>query len=117
TIRAAAELAKAGAALRIVIAGGKKPERFVKLAEKLGIAHAVTFLGLVDPLPYYAAADVFVHPTWYVPCSLVTLEASSCGLPVISSRFNGMSELMTDGEDGFVLSDPADIATLSARME
>jgi UDP-glucose:(heptosyl)LPS alpha-1,3-glucosyltransferase len=117
TIRAAAKLATAGAALRVVIAGGKKPERFVKLAEKLGIARAVTFLGLVDPVPYYAAADVFVHPTWYDPCSLVTLEASSCGLPVITSRFNGAAELMTNREEGFVLSDPADVATLAARME
>ena len=117
TIRAAAKLAAAGAALRVVIAGGKKPERFVKLAQKLGIAHAVTFLGLVDPLPYYAAADVFVHPTWYDPCSLVTLEASSCGLPVITTRFNGAAELMTDRKEGFLLSDPADAATLAARME
>jgi UDP-glucose:(heptosyl)LPS alpha-1,3-glucosyltransferase len=117
TIRAAAKLAAAGAALRVVIAGGKKPERFIKLAEKLGIAHAVTFLGLVDPVPYYAAADVFVHPTWYDPCSLVTLEASSCGLPVITSRFNGAAELMTDRKEGFVLSDPADVAALAARME
>jgi UDP-glucose:(heptosyl)LPS alpha-1,3-glucosyltransferase len=117
TIRAAAKLVRAGARVRVVIAGGKKPERFVKLAEKLGIAHAVTFLGLVDPVPYYAAADVFVHPTWYDPCSLVTLEASSCGLPVITSRFNGAAEFMTDGKEGFVLSDPADVVALAARME
>lgn len=117
TIRAAAKLAAAGVALRLVIAGGKKPERFVKLAQKLGIAHIVTFLGLIDPVPYYAAADVFVHPTWYDPCSLVTLEASSCGLPVITSRFNGAAEFMSDGKEGFILSDPADVATLAARME
>jgi UDP-glucose:(heptosyl)LPS alpha-1,3-glucosyltransferase len=77
----------------------------------------VTFLGLVDPVPYYAAADVFVHPTWYDPCSLVTLEASSCGLPVVTSRFNGAAELMTDGKEGFVLHDPGDVATLAARMK
>ncbi|HEY4282638.1 MAG TPA: glycosyltransferase family 4 protein, partial [Chthoniobacterales bacterium] len=116
-IRAAAKLIKTGRSIHVVIAGGKRPERFMKLAQKLGIASAVTFLDLVDPLPYYAAADVFVHPTWYDPCSLVTLEASGCGLPVITSRLNGMSELMTDGKDGFVLSDPADAATLAARME
>lgn len=116
TIRAAAKLLTNGAAVRVVIAGGKRPDRFIELARKLRIAHAVTFLGLVDPIPYYAAADVFVHPTWYDPCSLVTLEASSCGLPVITSRFNGASELMTDGKEGFVLSDPADVDNISARM-
>jgi UDP-glucose:(heptosyl)LPS alpha-1,3-glucosyltransferase len=116
TIRAAAELTAAGARLRLVIAGGKKPERFIKLAHKLGIARLVTFLGQVDPLPYYAAADVFVHPTWYDPCSLVTLEASGCGLPVITSRFNGAAELMTDGKEGFLINDPGDITTLAEKM-
>src|SRR5205085_4642383 len=116
TIRAAARLTAAGGRLRVVIAGGKKPERFIKLAQKLGIARLVTFLGQVDPLPYYAAADVFVHPTWYDPCSLVTLEASSCGLPVITSRFNGAAELTTDGKVGFLINDPGDIDTPAEKM-
>jgi UDP-glucose:(heptosyl)LPS alpha-1,3-glucosyltransferase len=116
TLRAAAKLVAAGARLRLVIAGGKKPKRFIKLARKLGIMQLVTFLGQVDPLPYYAAADVFVHPTWYDPCSLVTLEASSCGLPVITSRFNGAAELMTDGKEGLLMSNPAKIAILASRM-
>jgi UDP-glucose:(heptosyl)LPS alpha-1,3-glucosyltransferase len=116
TIRAAARLAGKGIALRVVIAGGKKPDRFIKLAQKLQIAPLVTFMNLVDPIPYYAAADVFVHPTWYDPCSLVTLEASSCGLPVITSRFNGAAEMMTDGKEGYVVADPADVTTLSRYM-
>ncbi|HWY52734.1 MAG TPA: glycosyltransferase family 4 protein [Chthoniobacterales bacterium] len=117
TVRAAARLAATGAPLRVVIAGGKKTERFIELVRKLKIEHLVTFPGLVDPVPYHAAADVFVHPTWYDPCSLVTLEASSCGLPVITSRFNGAAELMTDGKEGFVLKDPADSAALAKRMK
>ena len=116
TIRATAKLTAAGARLRLVIAGGKKPKRFIKLAQKLGIARLVTFLDQIDPLPYYAAADVFVHPTWYDPCSLVTLEASSCGLPVITSHFNGAAELMTDGKEGFLINDPGNITTLAEKM-
>jgi UDP-glucose:(heptosyl)LPS alpha-1,3-glucosyltransferase len=117
TIRAAAELAGKGIPLRVVIAGGKKPDRFIKLAQKLQIAPLVTFLSLVDPIPYYAAADVFVHPTWYDPCSLVTLEASSCALPVITSQFNGAAEMMTDGKEGYILANPADVTTLSRYMQ
>ena len=116
-IRAGAKLHAAGSAIHVVIAGGKKPERFVQLAKKLGVSEMVTFLGLVDPIPYYAAADIFVHPTWYDPCSLVTLEAAACGLPVITTRYNGASELMHDGLDGYVLEDPHDVATLAARMQ
>ena len=116
TIRAAAKLNAAGARVRVVIGGGKKPKRFIDLARKLGISDLVTFIGPVDSLPYYAAADVFVHPTWYDPCSLVTLEASSCGLPVITSRFNGAAELMTDGQEGLLIEDPGDVAVLAAKM-
>jgi UDP-glucose:(heptosyl)LPS alpha-1,3-glucosyltransferase len=117
TIRAVAKLISSGIGLRLVIAGGKRPERFVRLAEKLRVDHAVTFLGQVDPIPYYAAADVFVHPTWYDPCSLVSLEASSCGLPVITTQFNGAAELMTNEKEGFILSDPADVGALAERMQ
>ncbi|MEP6822677.1 MAG: glycosyltransferase family 4 protein [Chthoniobacterales bacterium] len=115
-LRAAARLLQAGLPLRLLIAGGKKPQPFVRLAEQLGISRAVTFADMVDSAPHYAAADAFVHPTWYDPCSLVTLEASAAGLPVVTTRFNGASELMSDGEEGFLLDQPADEATLAARM-
>ena len=42
----------------------------------------------------YFAADFLVHPTFYDPCSLVVLEALACGLPVITTRANGASELL-----------------------
>ena len=38
------------------------------------------------------------------------------GLPVISTRFNGASEIMTDGVHGFVLDDPNDIDALADAM-
>ena len=79
----------------------------------------VNYLGLLDReelAKVYAAADVFVHPTWYDPCSLVTLEASASGLPVVTTRFNGASEMMRDGAEGFILNDPADITQLAGRM-
>jgi UDP-glucose:(heptosyl)LPS alpha-1,3-glucosyltransferase len=115
-IRATAKLVAEGSPVRTVIGGGKKPERFVELAKKLGASRAVSFLGLVDSRPHYAAADVYVQPTWYDPCSLVTLEASACGLPVITSRYNGASEMMTNGKEGFVLDQPGDVDGLATYM-
>lgn len=116
-IRALAVLAAGGAPARLVIAGGKRPGPFVELARKLGISNRVTFVeALGDIRPCYAAADVCVHPTWYDPCSLVALEALACGLPLITTRFNGVSELMVDGEQGFLLANPADVAALAERM-
>ena len=116
-IRALARLITAGADARLVISGGKRPGPFVELARKLGIPGRITFLEAVaDIRPCYAAADVCVHPTWYDPCSLVALEALACGLPLITTRYNGVSELMADGQEGYLLSDPADVAALAEKM-
>jgi UDP-glucose:(heptosyl)LPS alpha-1,3-glucosyltransferase len=56
----------------------------------------------------YFAADFLVHPTFYDPCSLVVLEALACGLPVITSRYNGASELLSPAHDGYVVENPDD---------
>lgn len=69
-----------------------------------------------DTVPYYAAADVYVQPTFYDPCSLVVLEAWASGLPVVTSRFNGAAELMTPGLEGAMLHDPGDLDELCAAL-
>lgn len=69
-----------------------------------------------DPRPYYAAADAFVLPTKFDPFSNATAEALACGLPVITTASNGVSELMTDGQEGFVLPDPADVRALREAL-
>ena len=69
-----------------------------------------------DPVPYYAASDVFVLPTFYDPCSLSVSEAAASGLPSVTTRFNGAAELLTEGVDGSVISDPADDLELAASL-
>ena len=74
-------------------------------------------MGRIDnPVPYYAAADAYVQPTFYDPCSLVVLEALASGLPVVTSRFNGVSELLTQGREGYVIYDPADHYELAEAL-
>ena len=77
----------------------------------------VTFVGNVDDTrPFYRDADFMVLPTKHDPCSLVVLEALAMGLPVISTKFNGACEIMTDGVHGFVLPDPNDVRALTEAM-
>jgi len=117
-IRAAARLAAAGRPARLVVVGGKRTASYARLARRYGAERVTQFAGTVaDAVPHYAAADVCVLPTFYDPCSLVVLEAASCGLPCITTRFNGAGELMTDGQDGYILDDPADDRALADRME
>ena len=94
---------------RLVVAGNPDYRRWQRLAQHLGIAERVSFVGLCNEMRNaYFAADFLVHPTFYDPCSLVVLEALACALPVITSRANGASELLHPAQEGYVVDDPQD---------
>ncbi len=115
-IQSAAQLRRCGAPVRLLVVGNGQTARYARDCRRLGLD--IHFAGVVsDPLPFYAAADVYVHSTYYDPCSLVVLEAWACGLPVITSRFNGCAELMLDGLEEYVLTDPANVQDLVTRLE
>jgi UDP-glucose:(heptosyl)LPS alpha-1,3-glucosyltransferase len=93
---------------RVLIAGAGKPIP----------SPNVEFLGPVENIEkVYAQADVFCLPTFYDPCAIVIIEAMACGLPTITSRFNGASELIRHGEDGFVLQDPGNPKELAELLD
>ncbi len=104
---------------KLVLVVGGKPDAtaYRRLAEQLGVTDRVVFTGPVDrPVDFYQAADFFVLPTRFDPCSLVVLEALAMGLPVISTSRNGACEVMTDGIHGRVLNDPEDVPALAGAM-
>ena len=78
---------------------------------------AVRFLGVSADLPrLYAAADIFLLPTIYDPFSNAALEALAAGLPVITTRANGFSEIMREAVDGTVIDATGDLRTLIAAL-
>ena len=104
--------------VRLAVVGGKHTECYERTAGQLGAGSSVTFTGTVrDTVPFYSAADVYVHPTFHDSCSLTVLEALASGLPVITSRLNGAGELLTEGIEGCVVPDPADVEGILARLE
>ncbi len=115
---AATKLLRAGLPVHVAVAGGKRSGRYARWARPLGIGDQVTFLGAVDDVvPYYAAADIYVQPTFYDPCSLVVLEALASGLPVVTTRMNGAGELITPGREGYVLDAPENVNALTATLK
>ena len=97
-----------------VIGHDKRAGRYQALANQLGIADRVHFLGpQQDVKPYYGAADVLVLPTLYDPFPNVALEALACGLPVVTSTKCGAAELLA--QTGLVV-DALDTAALGAAM-
>ena len=97
--------------LRLLVAGrgdarGYKPKRFFT-------EEPVRFLGEIGDLrPIYAAADIFILPSIYDPFSNACLEALACGLPVITTRDNGFSEIIENGVHGSIVGLPNNVAAL-----
>jgi UDP-glucose:(heptosyl)LPS alpha-1,3-glucosyltransferase len=115
-IRAAA-LVPRDRPFRLAVVGHPKFGPYQRLAARLGVADRIAFLGhRDDPKDAYFASDFLVHPTFYDPCSLVALEALACGLPVVTTRYNGASELLSPPNDGLVIDDPHDAPALAAAM-
>lgn len=103
--------------IRLLVVGKDEPRPFMRLARSLGVGDRVIFAGATSrPEEYYGAGDIFTLPTVYDPFSNATLEAMACGMPVITSRDNGVSEMIEDGESGYLLRSHDDHVGLAASM-
>jgi glycosyltransferase involved in cell wall biosynthesis len=88
--------------LWIAGAGPEEP-KLRALAEALGVADRVRFLGWRnDPSALYRAADVCVFPSRYEPLGNVVIQAWAHGLPVVAADSQGPKALIRDGVDGLL---------------
>lgn len=117
-IEALAILKRAGRGDVIAAVVGRDDARpYEAQARRLGVAEQVRFAGAVaDITPFLNAADGCVHPTSYDPCSRIVLEALANGIPVVSTRQNGASEVVDEGRTGFVLDSYRDIDAMADRI-
>jgi UDP-glucose:(heptosyl)LPS alpha-1,3-glucosyltransferase len=100
------------------VVGKGKTGPYEKLAARCGVADRLTFWGpRADVTPFYQAAAVLALPTLYDPCSNVVLEALACGVPVVTTAANGVSEFIAPGENGAVLARPDDGNGLAAALD
>jgi len=97
---------------RLVIAGTGDREAFEQRARDGGVLDRISFVAHVDrPQDYFAMADCLVHPNPREPFGLVTLEAASCGLPLLAARTGAALDLVEDGVTGFFVEpEPEEIA-------
>jgi UDP-glucose:(heptosyl)LPS alpha-1,3-glucosyltransferase len=97
----------------LLVVGNGDRERYEELARRAGVAGAIHWIGVSrDVAPLYQLADALVFPTSYEAFPLVALEAAASGLPLLATPVNGIRELVSDGENGFLIAaDPADIGT------
>jgi glycosyltransferase involved in cell wall biosynthesis len=65
---------------------------------------------------YYAAADAYAGPSLEDTFALPPAEAMACGLPVIVSAANGTCEIITNEQNGLILSDPTNSTELAEML-
>jgi glycosyltransferase involved in cell wall biosynthesis len=103
--------------LQLDVVGDACQSPFPQLSQDLNVHERVRFLGFRrDVKDLMREADFFVFPSRYDPFGLVVLEAMASGLPIITAKTTGASELVTP-DCGIVLDDPEDCISLAAALK
>ena len=97
-------LAKEGCEdLRLLIVGPGDDGELRELAERLGVAERVRFLGPRDDVPrLLAALDFTILPSRWEGMPYIVLEAMAAGLPVVATPVDGAREVIVHGETGLL---------------
>lgn len=101
-----------------LVGNGPTRESCKQLAQDLGVADRCRFVGSVphrEVLRKMAKAAVTVVPSRSEAFGLVNIESLAVGTPVIASRVGGISEIVRDGVDGFLVP-PDDPAALAEKL-
>ena len=123
-VEAAGKLRSRGVCFRLTMAGGRPDEatgrRLDQAIDDAGITDRTELPGVVgveEKAELYTRSDIFCFPTHYEAegMPLVILEAMSAGLPIVSTRWRSIPNVVTDGHDGFLV-EPGDTDALAEHL-
>lgn len=105
----------------LVVVGSDKTRKYHRFAKQLNATTAgprVVFLGHFSHIQgILSIADVAVLPTFYDPSSRFVLEALGAGKPVITTKFNGATDLFVDPRHGRVIDRPDNVEALAEAIK
>ena len=103
--------------LRLLIVSRESGGAYQLALSDNGLRDRVQFLPMRSDVEFYfAAADLYAGPSLEDTFAMPPEEAMACGLPVIASRANGVSEIIVHGENGLILEDARDVQSLAAMI-
>jgi glycosyltransferase involved in cell wall biosynthesis len=129
-IRTLAHLRERHPSARLVLAGSTKftsrstrydnpafLRSLSRLAQELGVADAVSFVGERDDVPEVVAAlDIALVPSWEEPFGRSVIEAMAMKVPVAATSVGGPADVIRDNVDGLLLP-PHEPARWAAALE
>jgi glycosyltransferase involved in cell wall biosynthesis/putative flippase GtrA len=97
---------KIGSLSLLVLGEGQELNNLRQLANKLGVAPFVYFLGKIERkhiFNYFKAADLFILNTNYEALSYTLLEVMAASTPIITTNIGGNPEVIENGKNGFLV--------------
>jgi glycosyltransferase involved in cell wall biosynthesis len=104
-------------AVLVWVGGGPLLEETARRARSAGLEHRVLLLGNREDVPQLLPAfDVFAMSSRYegLPCAIV--EAQECGIPVVATSVNAVSDVVVPGVTGLLVA-PQDAGQLAAALD
>lgn len=97
----------------LIVGGGVLEDSLKKKSKKLGLEKQVIITGRFlehDKKKYYAAFDLFVHPSLAEGFGIVLIEAMAAKVPILASNLEVFKEVSGDTVTYFKKGDPEDLA-------
>ncbi|HBQ97171.1 MAG: glycosyltransferase family 4 protein [Roseofilum sp. Belize BBD 4] len=105
----------------VLVGDGEQREELESFVNENHLQEQVTWTGWLkygELGPYFRAADVFIFPTLEDIWGVVLLEAMAFGKAIIASKWAGSSEMVIEGENGYVIDpyEPEKFAQVMMRL-
>ncbi len=105
--------------IRLIVIGKDKPEPFLRMANKLGLADRLNIFPGRDDIPrFYLGADLFVHPAFIgETAGNVILEAVISGLPVLVTESCGYAFHVQKANAGLLIRLPFQQSDFNEKLK
>jgi len=90
----------------LVVGDGPDRNQLIERSKKLGIADHILWLGIKNSgevFQLYGIMDVVVVPSLFEGFGLTAAEAMAAGVPVVASDVDGLSEVVENGQTGYLV--------------